>query len=308
MLLSIIIINFNTKKLTLECLESIFKFLGNKIPFEVIIVDNDSHDGSQEALREFGMDKDNVHIIESDRNLGFATGNNIGIKKAIGQQILLLNSDTYLIDDSIIQAVHYLENKPEVFGCGCTLLNADGSIGISYGRFPELGVVVGEIVTWKFGRFHAVIPCRPSAIYAIDFPCGAFFLIRRELIEKIGLLDEHFFMYFEETDWARRAKKSGYCIDYFGLTRVVHLRGQSAGIDEKKHLQSPDLKVIMYRSWRYYLKKHCSGLEVGLIGLLLSLFFKANYLIFYLLQRNEARLKYAKEIQAIKTGWSARAE
>jgi GT2 family glycosyltransferase len=308
MLLSIIIINFNTKKLTIECLESIFTFLDKKISFEVIVVDNDSHDGSQEALREFGKDRDNVHIIESDRNLGFAAGNNIGIKKAIGQQILLLNSDTYLIDDSLRQAMSYLESRPDVFGCGCMLLNADGSTGISYGRFPELGVVFLETITWRFGQYRAIIPLRPSDIFSIDFPCGAFFLVRRELVDKIGLLDERFFMYFEETDWARRPKKSGYCITYFGLTRVVHLRGQSAGSDEKKPLQSPDLKVVMYQSWRHYLKKHSSGLEAALIGLLLSLFFKANYLIFYLLQRNEARLTYAKEIKALKAGWRARPE
>ena len=314
MLLSIIIVNYNTKKLTLECLESIFTFLGNKIPFEVIIVDNGSHDGSQEAFREFGRARDNVHIIESDRNLGFAKGNNIGIKKAAGQQILLLNSDTYLIDDSIIRATDYLAGKPEVFGCGCTLLNADGSIGISYGRFPELAVVFLETITWRFGQYRAIITGRPSSIFSIDFPCGAFFLVRRDLLEKIGLLDENFFMYYEETDWAKRAKKAGYDIVHFGQARVVHLQGQSVFSEgegrenniKKPHFQNGtpiDLEAIQYQSWKYYLKKHCSTLSIVLVRMLLSLYFKVNYLIFCLLRRRNAQLHYAGKIQALATGW-----
>jgi GT2 family glycosyltransferase len=311
MLLSIIIINYNTKKLTLECLESIFIFLGKKISFEVIVVDNDSHDGSQEALRKFGKDKDNVHIVESDTNLGTSKGNNIGIKKALGQQILVLNSDTYLIDDSIIQAVSYLQNKPDVFGCGCTLLNADGSIGISYGRFPELAVVFLETITWRFGRYRAIIPKHPSDIFSIDFPCGAFFLIRRDLLEKIGLLDENLFMYYEETDLAKRAKKAGYDIVHFGQARVVHLQGQSSGGGRENTIKKPyipnsapiDLDVIHYQSWKYYLKKHCSTPSIILIRLLLSLYFKVNYFIFCLLRRRKAQLHYTGKIHALQTGW-----
>jgi GT2 family glycosyltransferase len=314
MLLSIVIVNYNTKKLTLDCLDSIFTFLGNKISFEIIIVDNDSHDGSKEAFREFGHLRDNVYIIESDKNLGFAKGNNIGIKKAAGQQILLLNSDTYLIDDSIIKAVSYLEGKPGVFGCGCTLLNADGSIGISYGRFPELAVVFLETITWRFGQYRAIIPRRPSTIFSIDFPCGAFFLVRRDCLEKIGLLDENFFMYYEETDWAKRAKKAGYDIVHFGQTCVVHLQGQSSsrsGQGRKNTIKKPyfpngapiDLESIQYRSWKYYLKKHCPTLSIALVRMLLSLYFKVNYFIFCLLRRRNAQFHYAGEIRALRTGW-----
>ena len=306
MILSIIIVNYNTKRLTLDCLRSIFSYLDGKISFEVIIVDNGSRDGSKEAFREFGLARDNVHVIESDTNLGFAKGNNIGIKKSVGKQVLLLNSDTYLIDDSIIQAVRYLDSQPDVFGCGCTLLEADGSIGPSYGRFPELGVVFDEIITLHFTRLRAVVPRRPSVIRPIDFPCGAFFLIKRELLDKVGLLDENFFMYSEEADLAKRAKKAGYRIVHFGPARLVHLRGKS-GWDLGKTLlydeEHRDLHIIFYRSWKRYLINHCSTLEAALIEMLLSLFFKVNYLIYYLLQREKACDQYSKELQALRAGW-----
>jgi GT2 family glycosyltransferase len=311
MLLSIIIVNYNTKRLTTDCLESIFKYLSNAISFEVIVVDNGSTDGSQEAFREFSAGRDNVPVIETGANLGFAKGNNIGIRKARGRQVLLLNSDTYLVDDSIIQAVRYLDERPDVFGCGCTLLNADGSVGISYGTFPELGVVCCELLTWGLLHLRARVPRRPSAVRAIDFPCGAFFLMKRELLDKVGELDERFFMYSEETDLAKRAKKAGYRIVHFGPARVVHLQGKSGagnGNPPAQNTGAGDLTVVFYQSWRRYLKKHCSALDVALIGLLLSLFFKANNLIFGLLRRDKARAQYAKELRALRRGWSTAEE
>jgi GT2 family glycosyltransferase len=309
MQLSIIIVNFNTKNLTIACCKSLFAFLTDTILFEVIVIDNASHDGSREALRDFSLDKSNFSFIESTTNLGFAKANNIGIKMAKGKQVLLLNSDTYLTDRTILQAVDFLDKRPDLFGCGCTLLNADGSVGISYGKFPELAITFLEILTWRFGRFRAVIPTQSSQIFPIDFPCGAFFLVHRELIEKIGLLDEDFFMYSEETDWARRARKAGYRIMYFGPARVVHLGGQSSASTGKAVNQSgdkpADSKTLVYKSWRHYLKKHCSPFSITIIGLVVPLFFKMNSLIFHLLHREKARDQYRREFRAFQTGWNA---
>ncbi len=310
MILSIVIVNYNTKRLTLACLESIFARLGEAIDFEVIIVDNGSHDGSREAIGAFSAARNNVHLIDAGENLGFAKGNNIGIKRASGKQVLLLNSDTYLVDDSLLRAVSYLEEQPEVFGCGCTLLNADGSTGISYGKFPEPGVVFLEILTWRSVRLRAIVPRRPSGVYPIDFPCGAFFLIKRRLLDEIGLLDEGFFMYCEETDLAKRARKAGYRIVHCGRARVVHLRGQS-GLDDGNAVRSGaeprELDVYFYRSWKRYLNKHCSALSVGFVGLLLALFFNVNYLIFFLVKNEKAREQYAKERRALRLGWRSEA-
>jgi GT2 family glycosyltransferase len=306
MLLSIIIVNYNTKTLTLACLKSIFDFLGASIPFEVIVVDNGSRDGSQEAIRAFAAARETATLIEANENLGFAKANNIGIKKASGKQVLLLNSDTYLVDDSLLRAVDYLERQPEIFGCGCTLLNADGSIGISYGKFPDLATVVLELLTWRTARLRAIVPRRSSAVYPIDFPCGAFFLIKRRLLDAIGLLDEQFFMYCEETDLAKRAWNAGYRIVHFGPARVVHVQGQSVLSDGSfnSHSDKPrDLEIIFYQSWKRYLCKHCFAVNVWLVGALLSLFFRANYLIFRLMKNEPACNQFAKELQALQRGF-----
>jgi GT2 family glycosyltransferase len=210
MQLSIIIVSYNTRKLLVECLRSVFSFLTGKISFEAIVVDNGSHDGSQAAVRELALTRPGLRLIETGANLGFAKANNIGIRHASGKQVLLLNSDTYLIDDSVTHAVNFLDGRPDLFGCGCTLLNGDGSFGISYGKFPEPGVVFLEFVLWRWRRLQAIVPGDAQGIHPIDFPCGAFFLMRRDLLEKTGPLDERFFMYCEETDLAKRAAEAGY--------------------------------------------------------------------------------------------------
>jgi GT2 family glycosyltransferase len=302
--LSIILVSYNTKDLTLKCLESLFYHLEKKITFEVIIVDNNSSDGSQDALRSLQARKNNVGFIASDVNNGFAKANNQGIRFAQGRFILLLNTDTYLIDDSCFKAMRYLDDNQKVFGCGCTLLNADGSMGISYGRFPELWTVLSETLTGGFGTLRCIVPKETDAIYAIDFPCGAFFLIRRELLDKVGLLDEHFFMYCEETDLAKRAWKSGYRVVHFGPAKVVHLRGQSSNQNKNQVFKGAViLKNVSYQSWYYYLKKHRTRMEILLIKCLLAFYFKTMSLFFFLKKNDPARMQYIIEKKALQENW-----
>ena len=218
--ISIIIVSFNTKELTLACLKSIYKYLSGKITFEVIVVDNNSIDGSQQVIEAFAGENDNLSFIETGFNFGFAKANNACICVASGRQILLLNSDTYLIDDSILRAMQYLDEQHDVFGCGCTLLNADLTVGISYGMFPEFLTVLREIFGGRFGKYRAMKPQSPGCIYDIDLPCGAFFLIKKELLEKTGYLDEQFFMYCEEMDWCLRIKQKGWIVIYLPAARA----------------------------------------------------------------------------------------
>ena len=302
--LSIILVSYNTKDLTLKCLESLFFYLDNKTAFEVIIIDNNSSDGSVDALKAFEGRKNNVKLIASDMNDGFAKANNQGIRLARGRFVLLLNSDTYLIDDSCINAMHYLDDNQKVFGCGCTLLNTDGSMGISYGKFPEFRTVFSEILTGRFGLLRCIVPKKPDAVRAIDFPCGAFFLIRRELLDKVGHLDEHFFMYCEETDMAKRAWKSGYRVVHYGPARVVHLRGQSS-IQNKNPAPkyTIDLKSVLYQSWYYYLQKHCSWMEIFLIKSLLMAYFIFMHLFFSLKKNDAACVQYSVEEKALRENW-----
>jgi Predicted glycosyltransferases len=303
--LSIILVSYNTKALTLKCLESLFCYLDKKIAFEVIIVDNNSSDGSIDALRAFESRTNNVRLIASDSNNGFAKANNQGIRVAQGRFILLLNTDTYLIDDSCINAIHYLDDNPKVFGCGCTLLNADGSMGISYGRFPEFWTVFSEILTGRFGLLRCIVPKKINAIYAIDFPCGAFFLIKRELLQVVGALDERFFMYSEETDLARRAWKHGFRIVHYGPARVVHLRGQSGNQNKNQDKENRlDLKSVSYQSWYFYLQKHCSRMEIFAIKYLLIFYYQIMQLFFSLQNNHAARMQYIIEEKALQENWN----
>jgi GT2 family glycosyltransferase len=302
--LSIVIVNFNTKRLTLDCLESVFHYLDKKLSFEVIVVDNASHDGSPDAFREFSRLRPNVRVIESETNLGFAKANNVGIRAATGVQVLLLNSDAYLIDDSIISAIRYLESQSDVFGCGCTLLKADKTPAISYGRFPDFFVVFWEIATGRFTKLRGVTPSRIDVVHDIDLPCGAFFLIKKEMFERVGLFDEGFFMYCEESDLAKRAWKAGYRVVFFGPAHVVHLGAQSQataswGVSEKINT----LKKVFYQSWSYYLEKHHSRLQsIGVKAIILA-YFRILQAIFFLKRNNKASAMHALECKALQSGW-----
>jgi len=132
-MVSIIIVNFNTKDLTLACLTSIYKF-SPKEEFEVIVIDNGSSDGSLEKLRE----NRNITLIEADKNLGFAKGNNLGIKKAKGEYVLLLNSDTEVKKDSIQNLIDFAKRTPDAGAVASRLLNIDGSFQASIFRFPTV--------------------------------------------------------------------------------------------------------------------------------------------------------------------------
>ena len=304
--ISIIIVSFNTKELTLACLKSNNKYLSGKITFEVIVVDNNSIDGSQQVIEAFAGENDNLSFIETGFNFGFAKANNAGICVASGRQILLLNSDTYLIDDSILRAMQYLDEQHDVFGCGCTLLNADLTVGISYGMFPEFLTVLREIFGGRFGKYRAMKPQSPGCIYDIDLPCGAFFLIKKELLEKTGYLDEQFFMYSEEPDLAKRAKKLGYRTVYFGPTRLVHLGGQSSmpkPVDTAAGKNVLDVKKIFYQSWGRYLVKHHSRLYAFAVKTLFLSYCYFYYFFFGLKKNNEAVLNFLPEILALKAGW-----
>jgi hypothetical protein len=257
--LSIVIVSFNTKDLVKACLDSIETFLAGKINFTVWVVDNNSSDDSRAMLLEY---KGNHRWLETEflsENTGFAVANNVGIRKSTGDFVLLLNSDTYLIDDSLCKAVTYLDRTPGVFGCGCCLVDRQIRPAVSFGQFPSPWTVVKEIALNKYCQLRAQVP-QPDcpAVLDIDFPCGAFFLIKRKYLDKTGLLDEQFFMYCEETDLALRARRMGYKIVLLSDVRVVHVGGGSSSPD--KALQQ---QTLLYHSWmKYTLKNH--GRAAGL--------------------------------------------
>ncbi len=220
-MVSIIIVNFNTKDLTLACLTSIYKF-SPKEEFEVIVIDNGSSDGSLEKLRE----NRNITLIEADKNLGFAKGNNLGIKKAKGEYVLLLNSDTEVKKDSIQNLIDFAKRTPDAGAVASRLLNIDGSFQASIFRFPT---VERAIKQYWLGRKHILDKYVPEgeSPSEVEVAVMASFLITPKTLKEVGGLNEKYFMFFEDFDYCRQIKRKGMKIYYLPSSEVVHHHGAS---------------------------------------------------------------------------------
>jgi N-acetylglucosaminyl-diphospho-decaprenol L-rhamnosyltransferase len=228
--LSIIIVSWNVCDLLRICLGSIERER-NAVALEVIVVDGASADGSPAMVQaEFPW----VRLIARHDNVGFPRGNNLGIAEARGRYLLLLNPDTELLPGALSTLLDYIEQQPGIGVLGPQLLNPDGSVQSSRRRFPTLVTALFES-TW-------LQPLAPAAVlrryYALDLPddrpadvdwlMGACLLAPREVVDKVGLLDEAYFMYSEELDWCRRVKEAGRRVVYLPAAQVVHHQGKSS--------------------------------------------------------------------------------
>jgi O-antigen biosynthesis protein len=297
--LSIIIVSYNTAGLLRQCLDSLEKHLAGKTRFTTVVVDNNSVDGTRAMLDAFKGGHAWLQTILLAENAGFARANNAGIRLCSSRNVLLLNSDTYLIDDSLLRAVSYLDAQPDVFGCGVTLLDRDLHPDVSFGSFPTLSIVVREIVTNRFNSLRGAVPRVPGRIETVDFPCGAFFLMKRTLLDKVGLLDERFFMYFEEADLARRARDMGFSIACFGPARIVHLRGGSSGSG------GGALTPVFYRSWNLYFGKHHSAFEKAVLNLVLFSYFSAMTAVAGVIGKKSIAGYFSRQLRGLVRAWRA---
>lgn len=228
---SIIIVNYKTPELVLDCLASICEYdIQNT---EIIIVDNNSGDNIEIILKE---NFPQVIFIQTGYNAGFARANNAGLKIAKGENLLLLNSDTLNIDDAINKCSKFLSESSYV-AAGVQLLNADRSPQIS-GNYAMKGGLnyllplpyLGNFLKASGNLFKIKKPNVPEATETVevDWINGAFLMVKKSIIEKAGYLDEDFFLYAEEAEWCSRIKKTGgLCI--FGELNVIHLQGESSG-------------------------------------------------------------------------------
>lgn len=256
--LFIIIVSYNTKKLTLECIRSIYNSRPN-LSFEVIVVDNGSKDGSIEELKKLRTEEiKNLKIIENEENLGFAKANNQGIsracrfavKKATGKYILLLNSDTKVKKDSLRKLVEFASNTSDAGAVGAKLLNIDGSPQGSVFRFPTVLRVIQQYWLGQRGLLDKYTPLTdvPQEVESLSM---AAFLITPEAIKKVGLLEEKYFMYFEDLDYCRRIWESGLKVYYLPDSKVIHLHGASGkGItDDANQWRRLVPSSIKYHGW-----------------------------------------------------------
>jgi len=230
MKLSIVIVNYNTLPELRKCLRSVFSSEAG-FGFEVFVVDNASADGSASMVKsEFPE----VNLIENADNLGYAKANNVALKKAQGQYCLLLNPDVVVTPETFDKMISFMDNDPMVGISGCRVVKPDGSLDKASRRsFPNLKNSLLHFLGLG-SDYNLDLP--DDQIAEIDSVVGAFLLIREEVIEKIGLLDEAFFMYGEDLDWCYRAKAAGYKVMYAPITTVVHHKGSASKKTPKKAL------------------------------------------------------------------------
>jgi len=261
--LSIIIVSWNVKQLLRECLQSLVSS-EQGLDLEIIVIDNHSTDGSAEMVR---TDFPAITLIHSEKNLGFAAANNIGLAQATGDFILLLNPDTVAPAGSLIALVQYLESHPEVGIVGPRITNPDGSSQSSVRGNPtgynQLYVLLKQInvLPWLPGlREYLRHDFDYTQTQSVDQLMGAALMFPKSLIQKIGVLDEKFFLWFEEVDFCLRAKQAGLQIIYLATSQISHQGGASFG-----QRLTLDKQKIFNQSLVLYLKKHRPASEVSLI-------------------------------------------
>ena len=224
--LSFVIVNLNTRELLLSCIGSIYGTVP-PLSFEIRVVDNGSTDQSVEAVRQAFP---GVSCVENGPNLGFAKANNQAIRQAAGRYVVLLNTDTVLTPLALRRIVDFMDQNPDVAICGGQLLNGDGSLQNSIANYPSLAT---ELLNKPLLRM--LMPERfPGKNRSFDKPLevesiiGACMVVAKAAIEKVGLLNEDYFFYLEETDWCLSMKKGGWRVFFHPQAQIYHLQGQTA--------------------------------------------------------------------------------
>lgn len=285
---SIIIVSWNTCDILLKCLRSIYE-KQNNMNFEVIVVDNASADGSAEKVSD---NFSQVILIKNQENRGFAAANNQGIGIAKGRYILLLNSDTIVLNNAIAKTLSFAEAHPEVALVGCRILNPDMSLQPSCFMFPSvLNMLLSSSYMYKlfpkskfFGREHMTLWNRDEE-REVDVATGCFMLVRREAIEQVGVMDEQFFMYGEETDWCYRFKQAGWKVMFTPEGEIIHLGGRSTIQKRSEMLVQLRLSILKF------IKKHQNWLKSKIACFLTILFFATRIPIWLVIALFDPRRK-----------------
>ncbi|HCS78773.1 TPA: hypothetical protein DIV55_03440 [Patescibacteria group bacterium] len=245
--LSIIIVSYNTWKLTDQCLESIFTSLANtSISYEVIVVDNASKDRSPELIKKHYPA---VRLLSNKENAGYGKGNNQGIRAATGSVVLLLNSDILVLDQAIEKLYRFFMTLPAKSIAGGKLFNPDYSPQDSCGPGYTLPVIFTALFL-KGDHLH-LTRYSPNEVRSVDWVMGACIVARRADFTAVGGFDENIFMYMEEIDWQYRAKQQGYGIIFYPQAHFIH-----KGAASSSGHRTPILNV--FQGLKYFYKKHYS--------------------------------------------------
>lgn len=291
---SIIIVNYNTCKMTLECIDSICERTSG-IVYEIIVVDNASVDGSRQLL---GQDK-RIHYLYSERNLGFGPANNLGLKYAKGRNIFFLNSDTLLINNAITILSDYLDQNENVGVCGGNLYSKEQKPTRSFARFlPSAADVLNEIflklpsrIVYGKSLYFNFTNCASDVAYIT----GADLMMKRKVLDEVGSFNPAFFMYYEETELCFRVRNTGYRLVSVPWARIIHLGGGSfdntATVNEKR-------VSSQIESFKCYLSLTHSDRGKNWVSFLFRVLILERLLL-YKIQRNRKKIalwKYVKRI------------
>ncbi len=263
--LSVVIVNWNTKEHLLGCLSS---FIQRKEEYlqEVIVIDNGSQDESVAEVKRLFPE---VVLIENGQNLGFAKAVNQGLRIAKGKYLLLLNPDTLIKNSTVQELITFMECHPKAGVAGSQLLNQDGSKQNSIANYPSLVTELfnKSLLRWLWPERFPGKGREYTQPIEVDSVIGACMMVRREAIEQVGLLDEDYFLFLEETDWCYRMKKAGWKVYHVPHAEVYHFQGKSAEKDKKR------AKVEYYRSRYIFFKKHRGFLQYFIlrVGLFIKL-------------------------------------
>jgi len=267
--LSIVILNYNTKELTLNCINSIFSEYKKELDdlkFEIILVDNNSEDESLEAFKKLKIK--GLKLIESKENLGFSKGCNLGASKASGKYILFLNSDTEIKDQGFVKMVDYLNKNENVAILGGKLKNSDGTSQPSAGNFYNLF----NLFFWLLGFERLGFSKKsPNLLEKVDWVSGASLMIRKNVFEKIGEFEKQLFMYIEDMDLCFKARKKGFLTYFYPEITLFHSQTGSS---------NRTFAILnIYKGILFFYKKYKPGLSYGVAKTML---FSKAFILKYL--------------------------
>jgi len=248
MILSIVIVNWNGKELTKNCIRSILETCPDEIKdlnFEIIVIDNGSYDGSAEHLNIFS---DSIRLIKNNSNMGYASACNRGMREAKGKYVLLLGNDTIVMDQALQKCLKFLDEKQDCGAVGCRLLNPDGSVQNNCKKFPTL---LNGFYTYlsldRLNHDYDMSRFRYDKTIEVEQISTSFLMVRKDLLEKIGYFDKSYKILYNDVDLCKRIWVSGKKIYFLHTAEVIHYGSQStkkAGFRERK---------IMYSDiYRYY--------------------------------------------------------
>jgi GT2 family glycosyltransferase len=299
---SIVIVNWNTEKILHDCLKSVYANTGN-LKCEVIVVDNASSDGSVEMVKN---DFPDVILIENESNRGFAAANNQGMSIAVGEYVLLLNSDTVILDNAIVKTISFADANPKAAVMACKVLNRDRTLQSTCFLFPSILNLILSMTCLDrlfpnnriFGR-ERLTWCAWEDVLEVDVVAGCFMLVRRKAIEEVGVMDEEYFMYAEETDWCYRFKQRRWRVVFTPVGEIIHIGGVSSK-------QMPvEMLLQLFSSTLLFFKKNKGKPAYVSACFLVALFFLLRVLYWFCLAifRENNRSSYAQKVRTYFKGF-----